>query len=433
MKLKINEKLLKKVNKKIQYPNLKINQKEIKIRFGDNIRLKNDCSPSSFSFSYDQKSPNNLFNTPKKNNFVKNIINNRMLNSNSPNKYNNMLFKKNKENVKNRMFNKATSTSYSLDSSFNSEMKTNYFIKSFNKNKGQNDCLIIQKKIIDLSKIRNIQMNNNNKNKNNKSNNQSNYITSSIKKSDSIKKYQTILIKYNLKESKENEKPQELVQNLEFFSSRYSINEFMKNEKSKRLLTPKKILINHKIPKIQIHNKTMNEKYAKTETSKISKNKTILIIPKFVQMPNIENLKKFRNNNNKPIFFCQKESVKNNINLMIKNNNREKYFRLSAMASNYWNKKNENLLLNKINSIEKEKDKNNSKSKIMKYTPVNLNGFAKIPNRLIKFDKYGNKLEEINDNNKTKNKEVNINNIYAFQKLKEHMLDKISLIKKKIK
>ena len=196
-------------------------------------------------------------------------------------------------------------------------------------------------------------MNNNNKNKNNKSNNQSNYITSSIKKSDSIKKYQTILIKYNLKESKENEKPQELVQNLEFFSSRYSINEFMKNEKSKRLLTPKKILINHKIPKIQIHNKTMNEKYAKTETSKISKNKTILIIPKFVQMPNIENLKKFRNNN-KPIFFCQKESVKNNINLMIKNNNKEKYFRLSAMASNYWNKKNENLLLNKINSIEKE-------------------------------------------------------------------------------
>lgn len=432
MKLKINEKLLKKVNKKIQYPNLKINQKEIKIRFGDNIRLKNDCSPSSFSFSYDQKSPNNLFNTPKKYSFVKNIINNRMLNSNSPNKYNNMLFKKNKENVKNRMFNKATSTSYSLDSSFNSEMKTNYFIKSFNKNKGQNDCLIIQKKIIDLSKIRNIQMNNNNKNKNNKSNNQSNYITNSIKKSDSIKKYQTILIKYNLKESKENEKPQELVQNLEFFSSRYSINEFMKNENSKRLLTPKKILINHKIPKIQIHNKTMNEKYAKTETSKISKNKTILIIPKFVQMPNIENLKKFRNNN-KPIFFCQKESVKNNINLMIKNNNKEKYFRLSAMASNYWNKKNENLLLNKINSIEKEKDKNNSKSKIMKYTPVNLNGFAKIPNRLIKFDKYGNKLEEINDNNKTKNKEVNINNIYAFQKLKEHMLNKISLIKKKIK
>ena len=61
MKLKINEKLLKKVNKKIQYPNLKINQKEIKIRFGDNIRLKNDCSPSSFSFSYAQKSPNNLF------------------------------------------------------------------------------------------------------------------------------------------------------------------------------------------------------------------------------------------------------------------------------------------------------------------------------------------------------------------------------------
>ena len=72
--------------------------------------------------------------------------------------------------------------------------------------------------------------------------------------------------------------------------------------------------------------------------SKISKNKTLLIVPKLVQMPNIENLKKFRINH-KPIFFCQKESVKNNINLMIKNNNKEKYFRLSAMYSKYWNKK----------------------------------------------------------------------------------------------
>ena len=133
MKLKINEKLLKKVNKKIQYTNLIINQKEIKIRLGDNIRKKRDNSPSSFSFSFDQKSPNNLFNTPKKNSFVKKSINNRILNSNLVNKYNNLLYRKNKENVKNRMFNKATSTSYSLDSSFNSEMKTNYFIKSFNK------------------------------------------------------------------------------------------------------------------------------------------------------------------------------------------------------------------------------------------------------------------------------------------------------------
>ena len=140
------------------------------------------------------------------------------------------------------MFNKATSTSDSLDSSFNKEMKTNYFINSFNKSKEQKDCLIIQKRIIYLSKIKNIQINNQNKNKNNKSNNQSNYVTNSIKKSDSIKKYKTIFSKYNKKESKENQKPQELVQNFELFSSKYSINEFFKNENSKRLLTPKEIL-----------------------------------------------------------------------------------------------------------------------------------------------------------------------------------------------
>ena len=431
MKLKINENLLKKVNKKIQYPNLIINQKEIKIRIRDNIRTTNDYSPSIFSFSYDQKSPNKLINsTKKKNSFFNNSINNRILNSKFINKYNNLLCRKHKENIKNKLFNKATSTSDSLDSSFNKEMKTNYFIKSFNKNEEQNEGLFIQRRIIELSKIRRSKLNNQNKNKNNQSNNQSNYATNSIKKSDSIRKYQTIFSKYNIKESKENQKYQELVQNFELFSSRYSINEFIKNENSKRLLTPKKILINHKIPKIEINTKTKNEKYTKTETSKISKNNTLLIIPKLVQMPNIENLKKFRNFH-KPIFFCQKESVKNNINLMIKNNKKEKQFRLSAMTQTFWNKKNKILLLNKVNSIEKEKDKNNSNSKIMKYTPINLNGFAKIPNRLIKLDKYGNKLEQINEN--IKSKKGDINHVYSFQKLKENIFNKFSLIKKNIK
>ena len=427
MKLKINEKLLKKVNRKIQYPNLIINQKEIKIRIGDNIHKKEDYFPSSFSFSYDQKSPNKLFNTPKKNSLVKSSFNNRILNSNLVNKYNNLINRKNKENIKNKMFNKAASTSDSLNNSFNNEMKANYFMKSFNKSKDQNDCLFIQKRLIDLSKIRNNPMNNQNKNKNNQPNNQSNYVTNSIKRSDSIKKYQTIFSKYNIIETKDNEKPQELVQNFELFSSKYSINEFFKNENSKRLLTPKKFIKKHKIPKIELHNKTRNEKYAKTEMYKILKNNTLLIIPKLVQMPNIENLKNFRNN--KPIFFCQKESVKNNINIMIKNNQKEKNFRLSAMTSKYRNNKNQKLLLNKVNS--KEKDKNNSKSKIMKYTPINLNGFAKIPNRLIKLDKYGNKLEQINNN--IKNNKGNINRIYTFKKMKANLFNKFSLIKKNIK
>ena len=67
----------------------------------------------------------------------------------------------------------------------------------------------------------------------------------------------------------------------------------------------------------------------------------------------------------------------------------------------------------------------------MKYTPINLNGFAKIPNRLIKLDKYGNKLEQINDN--IKNKKEDNNRIYAFKRFKENILNKFSLIKKKHK
>ena len=264
-----------------------------------------------------------------------------------------------------------------------------------------------------------------NKNKNNKTSIQTNYKTNSVKKKESSKKYQTIFSKYKIKETKDNEKPQELVQNFELLSSKYYINDLIDIENSKRLFTPRKKTINKEIPKMEFHNKTLNEKYYKTEASKNSKSNISLLMAKYIQIPNIENLKNFKNRH-KPIFFCQKDSVIKNINLMIKNNKTEKNFRAGAMTSKYLDKKTINILFNKISSKEKEK---NSFFE-MRYTPINLNGFAKIPNRLIRLDRYGNKLEQINDN--IKNKKGDINHIYAFQKLKEHMLNKFSLIKKNI-
>ena len=433
MKLKINENLLKKMNNKFAFPNLIINQKEITIKEQDNIDISNDFSPLAFYFSLDQKIINKYSKIAKKNSTGQNGVNNKILNTKLIRKYNNLLSRKNGESIKIKLFNKATSTSDSFDNSFNNkEMKSNYLIKSFNMNKDLNDCLIAHNKIFLLSKIKNSRMNNQNKNN-------QNIIINSLKKSDSSHKYQTIFSKNNLIEKKDDEKPQELIQNFELLSSKYSMNELIKIDKPKKLLTPKNEIINKEINNIirntELQNKTTNEKYIKTEESKISKNNTIILMPKYVQMPNLENLKNFQRNS-RPIFYCQKDSVKKNINLMIQNNKNEKYLKLGEIAAKFWNKSNKNnrnninninILFNKKNLKQKEKEKN-TYSNGMKYSSINLNGFANIPNRLIKFDKHGNKM------NTSKNSmKGNLSHFHAFKKLKDKMLYKFSLIKNKFK
>ena len=433
MKLKINENLLKKMNNKFAFPNLIINQKEITIKEQDNIDISNDFSPLAFSFSLDQKIINKYSKIAKKNSTGQNGVNNKILNTKLIRKYNNLLSRKNGESIKIKLFNKATSTSDSFDNSFNNkEMKSNYLIKSFNMNKDLNDCLIAHNRIFLLSKIKNTRMNNQNKNN-------QNIIINSLKKSDSSHKYQTIFSKNNLIEKKDDEKPQELIQNFELLSSKYSMNELIKIDKPKKLLTPKNEIISKEINNIirntELQNKTTNEKYIKTEESKISKNNTIILMPKYVQMPNLENLKNFQRNS-RPIFYCQKDSVKKNINLMIQNNKNEKYLKLGEIAAKFWNKSNKNnrnninninILFNKKNLKQKEKEKN-TYSNGMKYSSINLNGFANIPNRLIKFDKHGNKM------NTSKNSmKGNLSHFHAFKKLKDKMLYKFSLIKNKFK
>ena len=433
MKLKINENLLKKMNNKFAFPNLIINQKEITIKEQDNIDISNDFSPLAFSFSLDQKIINKYSKIAKKNSTGQNGVNNKILNTKLIRKYNNLLSRKNGESIKIKLFNKATSTSDSFDNSFNNkEMKSNYLIKSFNMNKDLNDCLIAHNRIFLLSKIKNTRMNNQNKNN-------QNIIINSLKKSDSSHKYQTIFSKNNLIEKKDDEKPQELIQNFELLSSKYSMNELIKIDKPKKLLTPKNEIINKEINNIirntELQNKTTNEKYIKTEESKISKNNTIILMPKYVQMPNLENLKNFQRNS-RPIFYCQKDSVKKNINLMIQNNKNEKYLKLGEIAAKFWNKSNKNnrnninninILFNKKNLKQKEKEKN-TYSNGMKYSSINLNGFANIPNRLIKFDKHGNKM------NTSKNSmKGDLSHFHAFKKLKDKMLYKFSLIKNKFK
>ena len=120
MKLKINENLLNKTNKRTVYPTLNIKMKEIKLRNKKSIINSSDNSPSAFSFSLDQNN-NKIFNIKGKSDFIKSHFNKNTFNLKLIKKYNLLLNKRNEGNIKTILFNKGTSTSDSLDATINKE------------------------------------------------------------------------------------------------------------------------------------------------------------------------------------------------------------------------------------------------------------------------------------------------------------------------
>ena len=110
-----------------------------------------------------------------------------------------------------------------------------------------------------------------------------------------------------------------------------------------------------------------------------------------------------------------------------KNNTYEK--NMSLNSYNRGNKKTEDKkqLLNKI--IKKNKE-HNLKSIGIKFVSVNLNGLAKIPNRLVQYDKYGNQLKRfVNYNNRKRL----LGQSDAFKLMKKSMINKFIIIKNKNK
>lgn len=422
MKLKINENLLNKISRKIIYPSIIINRKEIKIINKDIGNNSNEFSSCAFSFSLDQKNNKNFFNVLNKNNFIKSYIN-KKFNQKTIKNYDYFFNRRNEDNIKYKLFNKATSTSDSFENSFNKNKKNYTFIKSFNDTKEQNNCLIIHKKIFYLNKLTNIKPLNVNSRRQNK--------TNSTIKSASNKRYQTIFTKYNIIEDKNKLKSQEQGQNFEILSSKYNTNNIIQNEETKETQIQRKLFTNEEIKKSDFQNNTSSEKYLRTDTS-INSNNTVFLLPKFVHIPNKDNLKNFKKIY-EPTFYCQRDRVKKKINLMMKNKNESKG-KIDSIT-NYWlNPNNRNKKHDKnsiLNKIAKNNNENEKKSKGIKYVSVDLNGLAKIPNRLIKFDKYGNQISPLKRSKN--NKKSKLSQTDAFQMMQKELINRFIFIKNKLK
>ena len=420
MKLKINETLLNKISIKKKYLNLIINKKILDIKNKEKANNSANNTPMAFSFFLNQKNLNiyNLMN--KKYNFNQNIDNKKLLN-----KYRNIYNKMCEDNIKTKLFNKATSTYDSIDS-INIENKNNDFIKSFNRpnieNKNKNNALIksfnktnddnkliIHRKLVILNKYQNSKRP---KPKNQKQ--RENFLINSA----SSKKYHTILTKYNMNDIQNKNKIQEQGKNLGIFSSKNN----NQQEFSKEALTPKKIFTNEEIKKIEFQNQSFNNKYLHTDAS-ISKNNTLtMVLPKFINMPNANNLKKLQK---KPTFFCQKEDVKKNIDLILQNNKNDAYENIVPITAKFWNSNNQNRK-NIFNKIDVKSTNRYMQNNGIKYVSVNLNILTKIPNRIVHIDNHGNKINNIaiNSNNTSNRKKRIKSHSDAFRTLRRNRKSK---------
>ena len=422
MNLKIIENLLNKIDKKIKYPNLIVKRKEIKIRNRDTTANSMDIPPLAFSFSLDQKS-GKYINNINKNNFLNDYINKNKYNYKLLNKYQHLYNRRNDGNIKNKLFHKATCTYDSIDNSINKEKKNNTtLIKSFNKTKNNNNnCFIIHRKIFVLSRAaqtKREKMNLNNQIKNK---------TTSFINSPSSKRYQTIFTKCKMDEIKIKERSQEPGANFEHLSSKYNYNDIILEE-SKETQTPRKLFANAEIKKTEFQNNTLNEQYLKTDTSNYNQTLSVLL-PKFVHIPNVENINNFKNIY-KPTFYCQKNDVKEKINLMMQNSKNNIYEKNEIWNSNNKNKNKSNDKKEFLNKIINKNNIHTLKSSGIKFVSVNLNGLVKIPNRLVHLDRYGNQIKRFISNN---NRRRALYQSDAFQLLKKNMINKLILIKNKNK
>lgn len=419
MNLKINEDLLNKINTRKKYPNLMIKRKEIKIRNKDVIADSTDISPSAFSFSLEQKNIK-LIKSINKKDLINSYFNKKILDSKYVKKQQNLYNRRNNENIKNKFFNKGTSMNESLESSINKEKKNNTLIKSFNKTK-DNNYLIIHKKIFFLNNKKPYE---NPKKLDIKSTQRKNKKTLLVN-SASAKRYQTIFTKCITKEIKFKDKSQDPGHNFEHLSSKYNINNL---EESKETQTPRKMFSNEELKKTELnnnHNNTMNENYLKTDSTVNHNHTCSVLLPKFVHIPNLENLKNFKQNN-KPTFYIQKNDVKEKINLIMQNNKNNYEKNMFLNSNDVFKNKNKNN--DRKPFVNKKFNKNKLKTNGIKFVSVNLNGLAKIPNRIVKIDRYGNQIKNLINKN---NRKSLFSQSDAFQLIKKNMINRFILIKNK--
>ena len=110
----------------------------------------------------------------------------------------------------------------------------------------------------------------------------------------------------------------------------------------------------------------------------------------------------------KPTFFCQKEDVKKNIDLILQNNKHDAYENIVPITAKFWNSNNQNRK-NIFNKIDVKSTNRYMQNNGIKYVSVNLNILTKIPNRIVHIDNHGNKINNIaNNSNNTSNRKKRI-------------------------
>ena len=423
--IKINENLFNniiKIDKKDKYPNINIKNKRINSIDKNVISNSMETTPFEFSISLEQKS-NKIINNINNMNIMSFDINKNTYKSKLMKKYKQLFNRNNNENIRNKLFNRITSMNNDfLENGINKEKKNNTsLLKSFDKVKDKkgtedknNNVLIIHKKFFSLcrgsnKKSSNVNIKNQKKNK-----------TTSLLTSDSAKRYKTVFIKCKMDKIKLKDKSQEPVQKFELFSPKYNNN----LDESKGNQTPRKLFTNDEIKKTEFHNHNLNNNYIKTDSSYKSNSLSILL-PKLIQIPNIENVKNFKKIY-KPTFYIQKNDVKKKISLMFEQNKNNPFHKRILLSFNkeYKNRNNINIRNTFLNKMTSE---NNSKIKGIKYISVNLNNLVKIPNRLIPVDKYGKQIKHFIS---YKKKKILLSQSDAFERDKNK---KLILIKNKIK
>ena len=361
-----------------------INNTNIKL---DNMRNLNLCL-LSFSLTPQRTSNNNL---NEKENLKQYILIDKYKmrpNTNIKREKNNIIKKK-----------------LSFYNNYNSNNDANYKKKGKDYNNDNKINFLLQHKKINFLKLRK------NMNEKKKKKNQSYIVIENTKK-----KYKTILSKQNTKYNRNTFLPQESSHHFEKFSPKYNNN----NMEKENIHEPYKLYQNKiVVSKSPCYDKN-KPKYCRTDNSTHFETNTCLENKNYyMNFPRKENLKMLYS----PKYITSNQNVLNLKYIFdkIKNNKlKNKYI------SRLLNIKNEFSL---DNTILKEK-KNEKKKEGVKYSAINLNMLAQIPNRIMPIDNHGKEFDGFNSFRTIKNKLIK-NNKNASNQVKLSFGD-LKLLRKKI-
>ena len=373
----INETLIDSIKKK-KYYNIFIKPKsenKKNIKKADNKRKiiqKLNISPLTLSFEPDEKNnTNNLFNNIG--NFSKKI---NVFSAKLGNSY--KYIRKGKiKFIKHKLSFSKASNNNTFES--NKEKKTFKLIIGNQENDKNN--LIVEHKKIDFSNPINYPLN---KNKKVKLNNKSHMNLEP-------QKYKTIFTKYNNNNKNILEEPNYY---LEKFSSKYNNNK-NKNEEIKNI-ERNNLFENEVLNKAEFYKYDWfyeRNKYFKTESSTNTNNTT------YTKSKNIKNYPNFFKNKKINLkLFLQKiqNNPKNNVPIFTRFFNSKKEISLDTLP------------LTKFKNILS-----------IKYSPINLNMLAKIPNRLVLIDNHGNEFKGF----KYKKNRLLKNPINKFNDIKQNITE----------